>query len=32
MYDNVNEIITEPQEKSHPPYEFKEEVLNKNLI
>ena len=27
MYDNVNEIITEPQEKSHPPYEFKEEAV-----
>ena len=27
MYDNVNEIITEPQEKSHPPYEFKEEPV-----
>ena len=27
MYDNVNEIITEPQEKSHPAYEFKEEPV-----
>ena len=27
MYDNVNEIIVEPQEKEHPPYEFKEEPV-----
>ena len=26
MYDNVNEIA-EPQEKDHPPYEFKEEPV-----
>ena len=27
MYDNVNEIIIEGQEKSHPAYEFKEEPI-----
>ena len=27
MYDNVNEIIIEPQEKTNPSYEFTDEPI-----
>ena len=27
MYDNDNEIVPEPTEKAHPPYEFKDEPV-----